>query len=69
MFQEYPKALYKGDSYHVVAGTVEEEAARADGWRYFGEQVAAEPDAPGTQAAAVPAKRGRKPAQPAAAEE
>jgi hypothetical protein len=36
MFQEYPKALYKGDSYRAVEDADQEAEARAQGWHDFG---------------------------------
>ena len=52
MFQEYPKALYKGDSYRAMEDAEQEQAARADGWHDFGQAPkaadAAQTDAPAT---------------------
>lgn len=42
MFQEYPKALYKGDSYLAVEDADQEAAAREQGWHDFGKA----PEAP-----------------------
>lgn len=36
MFQEYPKALYKGDSYRAVEDADQESSAREQGWHDFG---------------------------------
>lgn len=44
MFQEYPKALYKGDSYRAVEDADQEAAAREQGWHDFGKA----PEAPQT---------------------
>lgn len=47
MFQEYPKALYKGDSYRAVEDADQEAEARAQGWHDFGNA----PEAPQTGSA------------------
>lgn len=36
MFQEYPKALYRGEEFTTVAGKEEEAAMRGDGWHDHG---------------------------------
>lgn len=64
MFQEYPKMLYKGESYRIVADAAEEAVARADDWYNFGAAPPATPAEGGEkQAAPEPVKRGRKPVQ------
>ena len=38
-FQEFPKALTRGDELRIVADSAGEEAARADGFRFWSDPV------------------------------
>ncbi|SEJ99999.1 hypothetical protein [Achromobacter sp. NFACC18-2] len=50
MFQEYPKALYRGEEFTTVLGAEAEAEKRAEGWHDYGQDAiqaaeASEPDA------------------------
>ena len=59
MFQEYPKALYKGDSYRAVEDADQEAEARAQGWHDFGKAPEA-PQTGGASQAGDPAPTGQE---------
>lgn len=47
MFQEYPKALYRGEEFTTAPGPEAEAEKRADGWHDYGQDAiqAADPGA------------------------
>lgn len=38
MFREYPKMLYRGDDAKIVDCRMNEDCAKQDGWREYGEE-------------------------------
>lgn len=59
MSQEYPKALYKGDSYRAVEDADQEAAAREQGWHDFGKAPEA-PQMGGASQSGDPAPTGQE---------
>ncbi|MCP1679416.1 hypothetical protein [Kerstersia gyiorum] len=60
-FQEYPKALYRGEEFCTVPDAPTEQERRADGWHSYGQEPAAASDTDKP-------RRGRPPKATAAGE-